>query len=157
MIMKHQKITNLLQNKPNWPSKFRTKNWIEVNHESRGTYNVNSQIKFKTSMLILGIWTSSDSYILASTTITVLNTASVGAEANDRKNIITKNWPLFTNSIREINNTQIDNRKHIDIVMPIYNLIEYSDNFSWQHKTFWIKITKFFKQHVSIILWSFSI
>ena len=49
--MEYQKIINLLENKPNQPSKFRTKSWAKVNDESRGTYNVNSQIKFRTSML----------------------------------------------------------------------------------------------------------
>ena len=45
--MEYQRITNLLDNKSNQPSKFRTKNWVEIN----GGYNVNSQIKFKTTML----------------------------------------------------------------------------------------------------------
>ena len=49
--MKCQKIINLLVNTPNRPTKFRGKNWVEINDESRGTYNTNSQIKFKTSML----------------------------------------------------------------------------------------------------------
>ena len=50
IIMEYQKITNLLENTRNWPSKFRTRSWVEVNDESRGVYNYNSQIKFKTSM-----------------------------------------------------------------------------------------------------------
>ena len=49
--MEYQKIINLLENTPNQLSKFRTKNWVEVNDESLGTYNVNSQIKFTTSIL----------------------------------------------------------------------------------------------------------
>ena len=49
--MEYQKITNLLDNAPNQPTKFRTKKWVETNDDSRGTYNTNSQIKFKTSML----------------------------------------------------------------------------------------------------------
>ena len=49
--MEYQKIINLLENTPNQPSAFRTKNWVEVNDDSRGTYNVNSQIKFENSML----------------------------------------------------------------------------------------------------------
>ena len=49
IIMQYQKIINLLGNTPNQPSKFRTKNMVGVNDESRRTYNVNSQIKFKTS------------------------------------------------------------------------------------------------------------
>ena len=49
--MEYQKIANLLDNASNQPSKFRTKNWVEINDESRGTYSVNSQISFKRSML----------------------------------------------------------------------------------------------------------
>ena len=49
--MEYQKITNLLDNAPNQPTKFRTKKWVETNDDSRGTYNTNSQIKFKTSVL----------------------------------------------------------------------------------------------------------
>ena len=74
-----------------------------------------------------------DAYILVSATITVPNTAAAAAAAADpinRKNIIIKNCAPFTNCISEINNTQIDNAKDIDIVMPMYNLIEYSDNYS---------------------------
>ena len=48
--MEYQKIINLLDNSPNQPAKFRTKNWVEVNDDVRGMYNTNSQIKFKTSM-----------------------------------------------------------------------------------------------------------
>ena len=48
--MEYQKIANLIDDTSNQPSKFRTKNWIEINDESRGTYNVNSQIKFKTTI-----------------------------------------------------------------------------------------------------------
>ena len=54
--MEYQKIINLLDIKPNQSSKFRTKKWIEINDHSRGTYNTNSQIKFKTSMLKSSFW-----------------------------------------------------------------------------------------------------
>ena len=49
--MEYQKIANLIDDTSNQQSKFRTKNWVEINDESRVTYNVNSQIKFKTTML----------------------------------------------------------------------------------------------------------
>ena len=49
--MEYQKITNLLDNTPNQPTKFRTKYWVEVNDDTRGTYNTDKQIKFKTSKL----------------------------------------------------------------------------------------------------------
>ena len=51
IIMEYQKIIKLLDNTTNQPTKFRTKNWVEINDDSRGTYNANSQIKFKTLML----------------------------------------------------------------------------------------------------------
>ena len=49
--MEYQKIKIFLNNKPNQTSKFRKKNWVEINHDARGMYNTNSQIKFKTSVL----------------------------------------------------------------------------------------------------------
>ena len=49
--MEYQKTANLIDDTSNQPSKFRTRNWVEINDESRGAYNVNSQIKFKTTML----------------------------------------------------------------------------------------------------------
>ena len=51
--MEYQKIANLIDDASNQPSKFRTKNWVGINDESTGKYNVNSQIKFKTTMLSL--------------------------------------------------------------------------------------------------------
>ena len=130
--MEHQKIANLIDdNTLNQPSKFRTRNWIEINDESRGLYNVNSQIKFKTTMLKSSLCDYSDAYILVNGTITVNNTADAGAAANNtNKKVIFKNCAPFTNCIRQINNMQIDNAKDIDIVMPMYNLIEYGDNYA---------------------------
>ena len=74
--MKYQKIINLLENTPNQPSKFRTKSWVEVNYESCGTYNVNNQIKFKTSMLRSSLCDYRHAYILVCATITVPNSSS---------------------------------------------------------------------------------
>ena len=137
--MEYQKIANLIDdNTLNQPSKFRTRNWIEINDESRGVYNVNSQIKFKTTMLKSSLCDYSDAYILVKGTITVNNTAAAGATANNtNKKVIFKNCVPFTNCISEINNTQIDNAKDIDIVMPMYNLIEYSDNYAKTTGSLW--------------------
>ena len=137
--MEYQKIANLIDdNTLNQPSKFRTRNWIEVNDESRGVYNVNSQIKFKTTMLKSSLCDYSDAYILVKGTITVNNTAAQGAAANNtNKKVIFKNCAPFTNCISEINNTPIDNAKVIDIVMPMYNLIEYSDNYAKTTGSLW--------------------
>ena len=49
--MEYQKIANLLNDGSRKPSKFKTRNWLEINDEARGTYSPNKQIKFKTSML----------------------------------------------------------------------------------------------------------
>ena len=112
----------MIEDVPNQPSKFRTKNWVEINDE---TYSVNSQIKFKTTMLKSSLCDYSDAYILVKGTITVNDTAAADANANNtNKKVIFKNFAPFTNCISEINNTQVDNAKDIDIVMPIYNLIE---------------------------------
>ena len=70
--------------------------------------------------------------------MSVNNTAAAGAAAhNTAKEIIFKNCALFTNYISRINNTQIVNAEYIDIVMPMYNLIEYSDNYSKTSGSLW--------------------
>ena len=69
--------------------------------------------------------------ILVKGNITVNTTAGAGADANNtNKKVIFKSCALFTNCISKINNKQIDNAEYIDIVIPMYNLIEYSDNYS---------------------------
>ena len=118
--MEYQKTTNAL----NQPSKFRTKNFLEINDELRGTYNTNAQIKFKTTILISSLCDYNDDYILAKGNITVNNTAPADAYANNtNRKVIFKNCSPFTNYISEINSTQVDNAKYIDIVMPISNFI----------------------------------
>ena len=113
------------------PLNFKKKNWVEINDESRGTCNVNSQIKFKTTMLKSSLFDYSDAYVLVNGTITVNNIAAADADANNtNKKVIFKNCAPFTNCISEINNAQVDNAKDLDIVMPRYNLIEYSNNYS---------------------------
>ena len=120
--MEYQKIVNLLNDKSNQPSKFRTRNWVEINDEARGTCSPNKQIKFKISMLRSSLCDYSDAYILVKGNITVNNTAADGAAANNtNKKVIFKNCAPFTNCISKINNEQIDNAEYIDIVMPMYN------------------------------------
>ena len=72
----------------------------------------------------------SDAHKLVKGNITVNNTAADGAAANNtNKKVIFKNCAPFTSCISKINNEQIDNAAYIDIVMPMYNLIEYSDSY----------------------------
>ena len=138
--MEYQKIANLIDDTSNQPSKFRTRNWVEINDESRGAYNVNSQIKFKTTMLKSSFCDYSDAYILVKGTITINGRgADVATRQADERNkgVSFKNCAPFINCISEINNTQIDNSKDIDIVMPNYNLIEYSDNYAKTSGSLW--------------------
>ena len=122
--MEYQKIANLLDSTLNQTSKFRTKTWVETNDESRRTYSVNKQIFLKRSILISVSCDYSDPYILAKGNISVNNTAGAGDDANNtNKKAIFKNCAPFTDCISKINNTQIDNPKDIDIVMPMYNLL----------------------------------
>ena len=88
----------LLDNTPNEPTKCRTKIWLEINDDARGTYNTNIQIKF------------CDAYILVKGTITVAIVVPPPAEPNNNdKGVVFKNCARFTDCISEINNTQIDN------------------------------------------------
>ena len=137
--MEYQKTANLIDdNTLNQLSKFRTRIWVEINDESRGAYKVNSQIKFKTKMLKYSLCDYSGTYILVKGTINVNNTAAQGAAANNtNEKVIFENCAPFTNCISEINNTQIDNAKDIDIVMPMYNLIKYSDNYAKTTGSLW--------------------
>ena len=130
--MEYQKIANLLDNASYHPSKFRTRNQAEINDDSRGTYN-NADIKFKTAMLKSDLCDYADAYIFVKGTITVTGAGDDAAaiQLNERnKGVTFKNCAPFTKCISRINNTDIDNAHDIDIVMPMYNLIEYSDNYS---------------------------
>ena len=139
--MEYQKIANLLDNEviSNQLSKFRTRNWVEVNDDSRGTYT-NADIKFKTTMLKSDLCDYADAYIFVKGTITI---AGAGADAAARqldernKGVIFKNCVPFAKCISRINGTDIDNARDIDIVMPMYNLIEYSDNYSKTSGSLW--------------------
>ena len=138
--MEYQKIANLIDDTSNQPSKFRTKNWVTINDELRGAYNVNTKIKFKTTMLKSSLCDYSDAYILVKGTIKIRGAGADAAarRADEReKGVAFKNCAPFTNCISEINNTQVDNAKDIDIVMPMYNLIEYSDNYAKTTGSLW--------------------
>ena len=129
----------MFENTPNQPTKFRTKNWVEINDDSHGTSNTNSEIKFKTSTLKSSLCDYSDTYILVKGIITVERAVTpISAPAdNGHKKVVFKNCAPFTESISEINNMQIDNTKYIDVIMLMYNSIEYSDNYSKTSGSVW--------------------
>ena len=121
----------MLNDESNKPSKFRRKNWVQINYESRGEYSSDKLSRFKTAMLRSSFCDYSDAYIHVKGNITVNNTAAEGVDANNtNKKVIFKNCAPFTNYISKINNTKMDDAEYIDIVMPMNNLIEYNDNYS---------------------------
>ena len=137
--MEYQKISNLLESTSDNLSKFRTRNWVEINDESRGNY-ANSDIRFKTTMLRSNLCDYADSCILVKGRITITGAGDDAAarQADEiNKGITFKNCAPFTKCVSIINNTDIDNAHDIDIVMRMYNLIEYSDNYSKPSGVLW--------------------
>ena len=100
--MEYQKIANLIDDTSNQPSRFRTRNCVNINDESSGAYNVNSQIKFKTTMLKSSLCDYSDAYILVKGTITIngrgADAAVIQADERD-KGVSFKNCAPFINCI----------------------------------------------------------
>ena len=110
--MEYQKIINFLGKTLNQPSKYRTKNWIEINDDVRGTYYTNSHINFKKLMFKSNVCDYTNAYILASGTIIItVELADNNAKRADErdKQVLFKNYVLFTDCIDELDNTQIDN------------------------------------------------
>ena len=122
--MEYQKITNVLGDIPDKIPRFIPKKWIEVHDQFGETYNTNKQIRFKTSILRSDLCDFSDAYIVVKGKITVNNPDN---NAYDKKLALKNNAP-FLSCISKINNTLIDNAEDLDIVMPMYNLLEYSKN-----------------------------
>ena len=138
--MEYQKIRSSLDKIANQPSKFRTRNCVEINDDWQGTCNTNNRIKFKTTMLKSSLCDYSDVYLLVKGTMTLVWQGAYVAAIqidNNVKQVIFKSCAPFTDCITEINNTQIDNAKDLDVVMPMHNLIEYSDNYLWTTGNFW--------------------
>ena len=107
--MEYQKIENLLESTSDNSSKFRTRNWVEINEESRGNYT-NSDIRFKTTMLRSDLCDYADSYILVKGTITITSAGDDAAarQADERnKGGTFKTCAPFTKCTSRINNTDM--------------------------------------------------
>ena len=105
---------------------------MEVHDQSGSAedrYKTSKQIRFKTSMLRSDLCDFSDAYIVVKGTITLPKTN--GGRIIDLRNrfLAFKNNAPFTNCISKINNVLIDNAEDLDVVMPMYNLLEYSKNY----------------------------
>ena len=114
--MEFQKITNFLDitsDNKDLP-KFVTKKWIEVYDQSEGNYNVNKEIRIKTSMLRSDLCDYSDAYIVVKGTITVTNLDN----GKRNKSVTFKNKTPFINCISKINGEHIDNAEDLDVVIP---------------------------------------
>ena len=124
--MEFNKINNLLGPAHDKVPRFITKKWIEVQSQSGNTYNTSKPIRFKTSMLRSDLCDYSDAYVWVKGKITVTN-------PNDNTNFSTeltlKNNAPFISCISKINNELVENAEDLDIVMPMYNLLEYSKNY----------------------------
>ena len=126
--MEYDKINNLLLSEDNESeqiSKFVTREYVRVN-SLLDTYNENKSIRFKTPMLRSNLGDYSDAYILVNGTITV-----AGNNLRDRRNrlLIFKNNAPFVSCITRINGELIEDADDLDIVMSMYNLLEYSKNY----------------------------
>ena len=157
--MKFQKLVNLLDITSDYKDlpRFVTKKWIEVYDQPEKSYNVNKEIRIKTPMLRSDLCDFSDAYIVVKRDITVdkktftnndfkdpNNTAANTTATNNANNntfgekkLVFKNNALFINCITKINGIKIDNADNLDVVMPMYNLLEYSKNYNKTTGSLW--------------------
>ena len=133
-------MTNLLGTTPNEVPIFITKKWTEVHDQSGNAedrYKPSKQIIFKTSMLRSDLCDFSDAYIVVKGTITLTKTGGRDFIGIRNRFLAFKNNAPFTNCISKINNVLIDNAEDLDVVMPMYNLIEYSKNYRKRTGSLW--------------------
>ena len=128
--METQKIVNLLNSTDNNNSKFATKKWYIIDSESNGSYSQNNEIKFLTRSIESSLCDYYDAYILVTGNITA-------TPNNAATQVVFKNCAPFEKCRTEINETFIDEATHINITMHMYNLIEYSDNYSDTSDSLW--------------------
>ena len=126
--MEKQKIINLLNDSSNEESKFATKKsydiWQNVidSQTTKGKYKQGDVIKFETETIKSSLCDYSDAFILVTGNITV--------DVNNDTDVAFKNCAPFSTCTTKINDVFVDEANHIYIAMPMYNLIEYSDNYS---------------------------
>ena len=133
--MEFQKIVNFLDttsDNKDLPT-FVTKKWIEVYDQSEGNYNVNKEIRIKTSMLRSDLCDFSDAYIVVKGDVTVTKKIFTSKDFDPPNNtaakLVFKNNAPFINCISKINGVKIDNAADLDVVIPMYNLLDYSKNY----------------------------
>ena len=126
--METQKIANLLNDSDNESSKFATRKWYIINDQNNGQYGEGDEndsiIKFETKVIKPNLCDYSDAYILVTGDIVT------GIAAADT-NVAFKNCVPFTRFLTHINDEHVETAENLDIIMPMYNLIEYSDYYSY--------------------------
>ena len=123
--MEFNKLNNLLGPAHDKVPRFVTKKWIEAQSQSRSTYNTSKPIRFKTSKLRSDLCDYSDAYVWLKGKITVTNPND---NATFNKELTLKNNAPLISCISKINDELVENAEDLDIVMPMYNLLEYSKN-----------------------------
>ena len=128
--METQKIVNLLNDTDNENSKFATKKWYVIDSESKGNYSQDDPIKLLTKSLESSLCDYSEACILVTRNITATPNNAV-------TQVVSKNCAPFKNERTEMNDIFIDNADFINITIPMYNLIVYSDNYSETSGSLW--------------------
>ena len=121
--MESQKIKNLLDHKDETYSKYQTKTWYFINDRNNGQYDGNKPIKIDTEIVKPFLCDYVDAYILVTGDITV-----VGGDANTKA--VFKNCHPFSKSEIHLTDEHVEDSDNLDIIMNMYNLIEYPDNYS---------------------------
>ena len=143
--METQKIVNLLNSSENEYSKFATKNWYIIDSETKGSCSHHDPIKLLTKPIESSLYDYSDAYILVTGNIAVTRTIAAAAGDNHQRKqpldaatqVAFKNCAPFKDCRTEINDTFVDYADFINIAMPMYNLTEYSDNYSDSSGSLW--------------------
>ena len=121
--MESQKIINLLNSNNNESQKFATKRWYNIQGQSQGEYGDgtdNASIKYDTKVIKANLCDYSDAYILV--------TGNIENKSNNAT-VVFKNCAPFETCNVNINDEYIEAAKYLDIIMPMYNLLEYPDNY----------------------------
>ena len=132
--METQKIVNLLVDADNESSKFPTRKWYAINDQNNTDYGEGSEcgttVKFETKDIKSNLCDYSDAYILVTGDIT-----ATGGDDNTR--VVFKNCVPFRKCITHIKDEHVDGANNLDIIRPMYNLVEYSDNYSDTSERLW--------------------
>ena len=128
--MEPQKNVNLLNDSDNESSRFATRKWYIINDQNNRLYGNDSTIKFDTNVIKPNLCDYSDVYILVTGDIAVVN-------GNQNTSIDFKNCSPFTRCVTHLNDKNVETADSLNIIMNMYNLLEYSDNFAKSSESIW--------------------